>query len=156
MQATIDKKQLNDLIDNLKDMGDLVADAVFDEAQATALEIETDAKQRCPVDTGRLRSSIKAIYDRKTFTAGVFTDVEYAPDVEFGSDKEWVGTFKASKSGKKTLEDGTKISWKKGKKYNVTHKRKIAQPFLYPAYFAGIGRLMRNLENVMKNVKGDK
>lgn len=120
MQATIDRKQLNDLIDNLKTIGDEVADAVFSEIEASALEIETDAKLNCPVDTGNLRASIKSIYDRKTFAAGVFSNVEYAPYVEFGTSKQQ------------------------------------AQPFLYPAYFAGIGRLMCNLENVMKNVKGDK
>lgn len=120
MQATIDRKQLNDLIDNLKTIGDEVVDAVFSEIEATALEIETEAKLNCPVDTGNLRASIKAIMDRKAFAAGVFTPVEYAPYVEFGT------------------------------------SRQQAHPYLYPAYFAGIGRLMRNLENVMKNVKGDK
>lgn len=149
MQATIDRKQLNDLIDNLKTIGDEVANAVFNEIEATALEIESDAKIRCPKKTSNLASSIKAISDRKTFSAGVFTPVEYAPDVEFGTRPHIIKAVNA-----KSL--AFKVNNEMVFRQSVMHPGTQAQPFLYPAYFAGIGRLMRNLENVMKNVKGDK
>ena len=52
--------------------------------QAGALDIERDAKQYCPVDTGRLRSSITAakVMDG---VATVSTDVEYAQYQEYGT-----------------------------------------------------------------------
>ncbi len=154
MQANIDKAALDKLLENVHTLDEKIKDAVFDEITLTALEIESDAKTLCPVVTGRLRASIKAIWDREKFAALVGTNVEYASDVEFGSNNEWQGTFKAKKGGsfvsKKT---GETVKYKKGQEFKVQHKRKLAKPFLYPAYFAGIGRLSRNLQNILKDVK---
>ena len=117
MQANIDKAALDKLLENVHTLDEKIKDAVFDEITLTALEIESDAKVTCPVQTGRLRSRIKAIWDREKFAALVGTNVEYASYVEFGTSKQ------------------------------------NAKPFLYPAYFAGIGRLSRNLQNILKDVK---
>lgn len=56
-----------------------------------ALNVERGAKQRCPVDTGRLRASIthRAEADR----AEVFTVVEYAPYVEHGTSRRAASPF---------------------------------------------------------------
>lgn len=67
IQAKIDsiKQQANDII------------------QFAGLNCEGLAKQACPVDTGRLRSSIK--YTKQTDSScTVGTNVKYAPDVEWG------------------------------------------------------------------------
>jgi len=50
-------------------------------------QIEGRAKGLCPVDTGRLRSSITSglIEDGDTIAGVVGTDVEYAPYVELGT-----------------------------------------------------------------------
>jgi len=55
---------------------------IMDAIGATA---EGYAKQRCPVDTGRLRNSIthQVTDDGRTVLIG--TNVEYAPYVEYGS-----------------------------------------------------------------------
>lgn len=60
---------------------------------AAALNVERGAKQRCPVDTGRLRASIthRVEADR----AEVFTVVEYAPYVEFGTSRRAASPFLA-------------------------------------------------------------
>lgn len=50
----------------------------------TALEIETDAKRRVPVDTGALRASIHTEMVAPT-SATVGTDLDYAMPVEFGN-----------------------------------------------------------------------
>ena len=55
---------------------------------ASALRIETEAKQRCPVDTGRLRSSIRSDVDETKLEGQVWTNVKYAPFVEFGTSKQ--------------------------------------------------------------------
>lgn len=49
----------------------------------TASDIEEEAKNRAPVDTGRLRASIEA--DVKGLEANIGTDVEYAPYVHDGT-----------------------------------------------------------------------
>ena len=51
---------------------------------ATALFVQTEAKNRTPVDTGRLRSSLQIVFYNRGLTAFVGTNVEYAPYVEFG------------------------------------------------------------------------
>mgnify|MGYP002781198879 CR=1 FL=1 len=58
---------------------------VKEEIAYTALSVESDAKRRCPVKTGRLRASIKTLIASSGLGAIVGTPVEYAADVEFGS-----------------------------------------------------------------------
>lgn len=53
----------------------------------SALNIQREAKQRTPVDTGRLRSSIRATISGDQLGAVVGTDVEYAPFVEHGTNR---------------------------------------------------------------------
>lgn len=61
--------------------------------QWAGLNCEGLAKQACPVDTGRLRSSIK--YTKQTdSTCTCETPVKYAPDVEYGH-KTRSGSFVA-------------------------------------------------------------
>lgn len=52
-----------------------------------AVQVETGAKQRCPVDTGRLRSSISWRLEQEQggLAAYVGTVTEYAPFVELGT-----------------------------------------------------------------------
>lgn len=54
-----------------------------------ALQVDNAAKQLCPVDTGRLRSSInwQIGQDGDGLLAMVGTNVEYAPHVELGTSK---------------------------------------------------------------------
>jgi len=49
------------------------------------LMVERDAKKLCPVDTGRLRSSIT--HEIEGLTGRVGTNVEYARHVELGTHK---------------------------------------------------------------------
>lgn len=55
---------------------------------AGALALEGPVKERTPVDTGRLRASVRSgLVDRGQ--ARVFTDVQYAPFVEMGTRPHW-------------------------------------------------------------------
>lgn len=53
----------------------------------SAISVEGAAKRLCPVDTGRLRSSIhhELGQDSRGLVARIGTDVEYAAHVEFGT-----------------------------------------------------------------------
>lgn len=55
--------------------------------QVLALQVQNAARRRCPVDTGRLRSSIshRLGRDARGPYAEVGTNVQYAPFVEFGT-----------------------------------------------------------------------
>lgn len=64
--------------------------------QWAGLNCESLAKQACPVDTGRLRSSIKAQKTgENSCTCG--TPVKYGPDVEFGHTTRGHKSFVAPK-----------------------------------------------------------
>jgi HK97 gp10 family phage protein len=54
-----------------------------------ALQVESRAKMLCPVDTGRLRSSITSAVEKEgdTIVGVVGTNVEYASYVEFGTSR---------------------------------------------------------------------
>lgn len=62
--------------------------------QAT-VRIERTAKQLCPVDTGRLRSSIARALDQdaRGLVGIVGTDVDYAPYVELGTSRAGAQPF---------------------------------------------------------------
>lgn len=55
--------------------------AANEAVQAAGIECQAEAKRLCPVDTGRLRSSIQ--YNPGHLECTVGTNVEYAPFVEF-------------------------------------------------------------------------
>lgn len=59
------------------------------ELERRANSVERAAKQRCPVDTGRLRSSIThaTFTDGQGLVARIGTDVEYAAHVELGTSR---------------------------------------------------------------------
>jgi phage gpG-like protein len=59
--------------------------AVAREVRRSALIVQGGAKQRCPVDTGRLRNSIAVEADADGLGAAVGTNVDYAPHVHFGT-----------------------------------------------------------------------
>lgn len=62
--------------------------------QKTAAETINEAKDNCPVDTGRLRSSIRLLsYDESVPAAVVGTNVEYAEYVEYGTSKQSAQPF---------------------------------------------------------------
>ncbi|WP_195984073.1 HK97-gp10 family putative phage morphogenesis protein [Clostridium sp. D33t1_170424_F3] len=78
---------LDNLIAQLKNSKLQVDIAVERGVRKAGLHVEGDAKRLCPVDTGRLRSSIATHgeYEGSNFVAEVGTTVGYAPFVEFGT-----------------------------------------------------------------------
>lgn len=80
--ATFDVNMANDNIDQvLTELDSAVARAL----EACGMQAETFAKEKCPVDTGRLRGSITHAVDDDTAYIG--TNVEYAAYVECGTSR---------------------------------------------------------------------
>lgn len=54
------------------------------------IRVQNQARKYCPVDTGRLRSSIQHVpgRDARGVYVDVGTNVEYAPHVEFGTQRQ--------------------------------------------------------------------
>lgn len=81
--------EINEILEVRADNRREVAEAI-DKAVAAALEemglaCEGFAKLACPVDTGRLRSSITHMTKPSDNAVYVGTNVEYGPDVELGT-----------------------------------------------------------------------
>lgn len=51
------------------------------------INIQREARRECPVDTGRLRSSIQWKLANRGLAATVYSDAFYAPYVEYGTGK---------------------------------------------------------------------
>lgn len=75
--------------DALRELFESPAGEVAKDLQRRALQVDRAAKQLCPVDTGRLRSSItnEIGQDGEGLVATIGTDVEYAPHVELGTSR---------------------------------------------------------------------
>lgn len=108
---------------------------------ASALKIESDAKHRVPTDTGRLRSSIKT---EKFGGVGrrVYTNVEYAPYVEFGTKSRVETTI----SGVDYSDVAIQFKKSNGGLGGVS-----ARPYLFPAFEAEKPKLIKNLKRLMRN-----
>lgn len=76
-------KGANEVISQLNLHDQRVYSAVERIIKKYLLKIERTAKKLAPVDTGRLRSSIR--WELKKLAGAVLTDVHYAPFQEFGT-----------------------------------------------------------------------
>lgn len=78
---------LDELLATLSGLGGNVKESARKGLERGAKKIQKNAKFLAPVDTGRLRNSIKTKSEitQDGAKAQVFTNVEYAPYVEFGT-----------------------------------------------------------------------
>lgn len=105
------------------------------------IQVQSTAKQLCPVDTGQLRNSItvESLPDNDGIVSvRIGTNVEYGLYVEFGTGQQ----------GDPSVPHTTKEKWTykgaDGKFYTTTGQP--PQPYLYPA-------LVANTDNVLNLVK---
>lgn len=99
-------------------------DKLGDEIKKSAFQIDRDAKREVPVDFGRLKSSLRVRHN--DLSSDVYTDVEYAPFVEFGTGNL---VFTGSDFVFSTeIKDYAKQFQRGG------NRNRIAKPFLFPAW----------------------
>lgn len=100
--------------------------------------VENAAKQKCPVASGQLRSSITHKVEGNEGKVG--TNVEYAPYVEYGT-----GVF-ATKGGGRTTP------WRycdANGKWHTTTGRK-SRPFMMPALRDNRGKVLEEMRKAIK------
>ena len=130
-------------IENLEEIADIIADCIDEDKIRQAVGkgcaiIERDAKTLAPKDTGALRRSITSeiTFDSNEISGVVFTPLEYAPYVEFGT-----GLF-AESNGRKD------VPWNyqddEGNWHSTSGQH--PQPFMRPA-------LNNNRNRVMEIIK---
>jgi HK97 gp10 family phage protein len=109
--------------------------------ERSAINIEREAKNACPVDFGILRSSIEKTVDAsdagRILSAEVGTNVEYAPFVEFGT-----GSGVSVPAGQE--EFAMQFKGKTGRKRNYP-----ARPFLFPAWEQERPKFLKSMEAIL-------
>jgi len=102
-----------------------------------ALDIESGAKMKAPVDTGRLRSSIQSKIDHEDVSAEVTVNVDYAPYVEFGTG-QYAREYLAGKP--REMVDHAREFKRPKDGYSP------ARPFLFPTYYEQRPKIIRSLK----------
>jgi hypothetical protein len=109
--------------------------------ERSAINIEREAKNACPVDFEILRSSIEKTVDAsdagRILSAEVGTNVEYAPFVEFGT-----GSGVSVPAGQE--EFAMQFKGKTGRKRNYP-----ARPFLFPAWERERPKFVKSMEAIL-------
>lgn len=107
----------------------------------TGVDVQNRARELCPVDTGRLRSSIVHRVETHGRAVGVVvgTNVSYGSDVEYGTKPHVI------------LPKNKKALYWKGARHpvgKVNHPGTRAQPFMRPALAIAADRLAVNVAAV--------
>lgn len=112
---------LDELLANLSGLGGNVKESARKGIERGAKKIQKNAKLLTPVDTGTLRNSIKTKSEitAEGAEAQVYTNLEYAPYVEFGT---------GQRGSESSIERPSGVS------YKADWKGQAAQPYLTPAY----------------------
>jgi HK97 gp10 family phage protein len=175
---TFDIANLSDVLKKLDTLDGKIQQDVKDELNASALNIQSGAKRLAPVNFGQLRNSIylKEQNVEKGIVYTIGASASYAPYVEFGTGgkvsipagfEELASGFKGKKAG--TFKDMVEALtlWVKRKGIGGGNDKSIAyaiaisilkkgmrpQPFLIPSFEAEKPKLIKNILNVIKNVK---
>jgi HK97 gp10 family phage protein len=175
---TFDIGNLSDVLKKLDTLDAKIQQEVKDEISASALNIQTGAKRLAPVNFGQLRNSIY-LKEQKIEKGIVFTvgaSASYAPYVEFGTGgkvsipagfEDLASGFKGKKAGtfkdmvealtlwvrRKGIGSGNDKSIAYAIAINILRKGMRPQPFLIPAFETEKPKLIKNILNVLKNVK---
>ena len=146
--VNISKEELDNLIKKLSGFGDAITERVADEIEVTTLDIETNAKMNLAASMssseysfGGLMSSIHSITDRDNLAGIAYTNIHYAPYVEFGT-----GGLVKIPAGFE--EFAMQFKGKGIKKINLP-----ARPYMYPALFKNQKMLFERLKNILDGLE---
>ena len=171
LTAKVDTKDLQRVLRKLEDAESQIRQKGEIAIEASARKIESQAKRNAPTGvSNRLKASIDVRGSK--LEREVFTDVKYAPFVEFGTKSKvdippglegYAMQFKGSGGGSfKDFEASIK-RWAQLKGIpeeavypimkSILHKGTKAQPFLFPAFFAEQPQLIKKLKKVIRGIK---
>jgi HK97 gp10 family phage protein len=130
--ASITIKGVDSLIHKLNKISNTEqVKATMDKA---VLLVHAHAKALAPVDTGALAGSIhpKTIVGRKQIIGKVYTNLNYAPFVEFGTGIKGNGTY-PNKDVKLSYRNTPWVYTADGGETFYRTEGQVAQPYMYPA-----------------------
>ncbi len=122
--------------------------------QRSTITVQNQARQKAPVDTGRLRSSIATQVDHSTppMWGKIGTNVKYAPFVEFGTRPHWPppGALQpwARRHGFPPGPEGDFLV-----RRAIARHGTRAQPYLIPALEESMGDIRRFLDKMADEIE---
>ena len=131
--ATVTVKNIDRLIHKLNKIGDM---ELKDKMTEATVLVHGQAKSLAPVDTGNLAGSIRMEVksNKQNIEGRVYTNVQYAPYVEFGTGVKGNGSYPYDIKGLKLT-------------YHESWGGQPAQPYMYPA--------LKNNEKYIKDLFKD-
>lgn len=136
---TIKLEGLDKVLKNLKEEGDDIKKMIDFAMAANTEAMASEAKNRAPVDTGRLRASITS-NKIKNYSYELVAQTNYAAYLEFGT-----GKYAATYVG------GLEKEWQiLAKQFYVNGQGRIpAQPYFYPSVKRITPILFKDVENIL-------
>ena len=130
--ASISIKGVDKLIQKLNHVSQ--AEQVKECMNKAVLLVHGQAKADAPVDTGNLAGSIhpKVITEGNTIIGKVYTNLNYAPYVEFGTGSKGNGTY-PNKDISLSYRSTPWVYTPNGGETFYRTNGQVAQPFMYPA-----------------------
>ena len=130
--ASITIKGIDSLIHKLNNISQ--TEQVKETMNTATFLVHGQAKALAPVDKGNLAGSIhpKVITEGKTIIGKVYTNLSYAPFVEFGTGIKGSGTY-PNKDIKLAYRDTPWVYTPDGGDTFYYTEGQVAQPFMYPA-----------------------
>jgi HK97 gp10 family phage protein len=161
--AQVNTKDLQRVLRKLEDAESQIRKNGEVAIEASARKIESQAKRNAPTGvSNRLKASIDVRGSK--LEREVFTDVKYAPFVEFGTKskvdippglegyamqfKDFEASIKRWAQLKGIPEEAVYPIMK-----SILHNGTKAQPFLFPAFFAEQPQLIKKLKKVIRGIK---
>ena len=132
-------KGLDKVFKDLSKLGADVDKKVALITRSNAQEIVVDARQRAPIDLGKLRQGINSEKDKNTFNYKIFAREKYSAYMEFGTG----GMVKVPSELK---EIAIQFKGKGVKEINLQPR-----PYLYPAFVKGREQYLEDLKALLDN-----
>jgi|TARA_R110000851_G_scaffold89509_1_gene195069 HK97 gp10 family phage protein len=133
-------KGLDKLFKDLSKLGGDVDKKVAIITRSNAQEIVVDARQRAPIDLGKLRQGINSEKDKNTFNYKIFAREKYSAYMEFGTG----GMVKVPNELK---EVAIQFKGKGVKEINLQPR-----PYLYPAFVKGRQQYLEDLKALLDSL----
>lgn len=130
---------IKEALSALEDYKDTKTEQLETATQKATIDTERKAKKNAPVDTGRLRSSIHRTNNKLSGT--VYTNVKYAPYVEFGTGSEV------------DVPEGLEDYAMQFKGDGVRQVNLPAQPFLFPAWEVVRPEYIKDIKEILSRIR---
>lgn len=145
LSVSIEIIGIDETIRNFRNIDSQMIRKVRRQVVKSSLIIETRAKREVAVDTGRLRSSIQIGLKNSGLNADIFSDVNYANFIEFGTRPHRPPASALKGWARRHNMDGMESVIAK----SIERKGTKARPFLVPAFESEKNDFINELINLL-------